>query len=76
MLLLIAVSYWVGAALLWLPLALMLRRYNSGGMESVVAGLVLSTVWPVSLPIVALWYGTSHVRRHPVDVPESALLGI
>ncbi len=78
MVLAIGIGYWIGATVLWLPLALMLRGRDSEqqGIALVIAGVVLAMVWPASLPIAILVYAARHVRRHPADVPETALLGI
>ena len=78
MIVVVALGYWFGAALLWLPIALMLHAFRAERREldHVMAGLVLATIWPVSTPIVGGLYAAIHLRRRPVDVPEAALVRV
>lgn len=77
MVLAIGIGYWVGATLLWLPLALMLRgRESAEGIALVIAGVVLAIAWPVSLPFVGGLFVARHIRRRPIDSTKTALLGI
>jgi len=55
----VALGYSLGVALLWLPLALMLHSFSAErrGLEHVMAGVLLATIWPVSTPLVAGLFG-------------------
>jgi hypothetical protein len=62
----IGISYWAGAAMLWLPCALALRAYaeKRRGVEDLLAGIVLAVVWPISAPILALLVVARRFRTH------------
>jgi hypothetical protein len=62
----IGITYWAGAAMLWLPCAIALRSYTDEqrGVEDLLAGIVLAVVWPLSAPILALLMATRRFRTH------------
>ncbi len=73
----IGLSYWAGAALLWLPFALALRADSDvpRGVQDLLAGIVLATVWPLAAPVLAVIVATRRVRGHrEIGQPISVLV--
>jgi len=72
----VALGYWFGATLLWLPIAFMLHAFSveRRGLDHVMAGLLLATIWPVSTPIVAGLFGVRKLlSRSAAERPRIVL---
>jgi len=62
---LIVVSYWAGAAVLWLPFALALSsEMRERHVQDLLSGIVLAAVWPLAAPVLAGLVATRRVRAH------------
>ena len=72
----IGLSYWAGAALLWLPFALALSSdSHERHDQNLLAGIVLAVVWPLAAPVLAVVVATRRVRAHrEVGQPISVLV--
>lgn len=61
----IGLSYWAGAAVLWLPFALALRsETRERHVQDLLAGIVLAAVWPIAAPFLLAVVATRRVRTH------------
>jgi hypothetical protein len=62
---LIGLSYWAGAAMLWLPFALALSsETRDRHVQDLLAGIVLAVVWPLAAPVLAVIVATRRIRTH------------
>jgi len=61
----IGLSYWAGAAVLWLPFALALSsETRERHVQDLLAGIVLAAIWPLAAPVLAAVVATRRVRAH------------
>jgi hypothetical protein len=72
----IGLSYWAGAAVLWLPFALALSsEARERHVQDLLAGIVLAVVWPLAAPVLAVLVATRRIRAHrEVGRPVSVLV--
>ncbi len=61
----IGLSYWAGAAVLWLPFALALSsETRERHVQDLLAGIVLAVVWPLAVPVLAVVVAKRRIRTH------------
>ena len=72
----IGLSYWAGAAMLWLPFALALAsEERERHVQDLLSGIVLAVVWPLAAPVLAVVVAARRVRAHrEVGQPISVLV--